>query len=76
MFERFKIQNNDQRKFVSNLLGIACIAWASPIYNFLINLNLQTAKLSIELVISLISCLLVAISFFVLGLTVLEGVNK
>ena len=76
MFGKFKIENNDQRKFVSNLLGIACIAWASPIYNFLINLNLQTTKLSVELAISLFSCLSIAVLFFILGLIILKGVNK
>ena len=76
MFGKFKIENNDQRKFVSNLFGIACIAWASPIYNFLINLNLQTFKISIESITSLILCLFIAAIFFMLGFTVLKGESK
>ena len=76
MFKKFKIENNDQRKFVSNLLGIACIAWASPIYNSLIKLNLQAFKVSVELLVYLADCLLISIGFFILGLVVLKGINK
>ena len=76
MFGKFKIENNDQRKFTSNLFGIGCIAWASPIYNFLINLNLQRTNVSVELVISLLSCLFVSVLFFVIGLIILGGANK
>ena len=76
MFEGFKIQNNDQRKFVANLFGVACIAWASPIYNFLINLGLQSFNFSLKYLLTLLVSLVLAGIFFNLGIIILRGVKQ
>lgn len=73
MFEDFKPPNSNQRKFVSNLMIAACIAWSSPIYNIIIRLPLHGFQVSLKYILFLIFSLLAFLFSFVIGFSFLRA---
>lgn len=72
MLEKIKSLNSDQRKYLSGLAAIGCISWASPIFNFITKLHLHTTFFSVEYMCSLLYCLIMSMTFSMLGIIILE----
>jgi len=75
MFEDFKPPNNDQRRYLSSLFGLASVAWATPIYNLVISLHLHSIKFSIEYLMFILSSLLALLVTLILGFSVLRAIK-
>ena len=53
---KFPIATNDQRKYLSGLSAVACVAWSTPIYNFLVSYLSHETTFSVENLVFLTYC--------------------
>ncbi len=76
MFEDFKPPNDNQRKYLSGLFGLGCVAWFTPVYNYLTNLHLHTLNFSLEYSLYVIASFFAATIFFILGFSILRATKN
>ena len=72
MRTKFALPNGNQRKYLSGLAAISCVAWASPVYSFLTTLHLHSLKITSEYVIFLIMSFILSVILLVYGYYILE----
>ena len=71
MRNNFLPPSGDQRKYLSGLSAIACVAWSTPIYNFLISYFSHETNFSLEKLTFLTYCGIFSLSGLLYGYNVL-----
>ena len=72
MKNKHLIPNENQRKYLSGLAAISCVAWASPVYSFLTTLHLHSAEITIEYIALLAISLILSFILLFFGYNILN----
>ena len=71
----FPSASSDQKKYLSGLSAISCVAWSTPIYNFLISYLSHEISFSREKLTFLTYCGIFSLSGLLYGYNVLGEKN-